>query len=277
MKTKQKQKQSTRSKTDKIPEALQQLCQELQWLSEENKNQTINFKYNLGKRFNEVADNPETFGKDGIKYLQEQLGIKSKKDVDTVRFFATTYTEQQIEAYNHRYDNVTWAKTTITWAHWDRLLARYLSIKEREEWMDATVKNGWNANDLAKQLSAAYEKGPKHGRKVKQPGSKAELLYKMEQPLTVFKNFYQKVWSDKDNPASVQLTHDFADVNVDTVNQLQSLKDSLQAASDYIQAMLDDLTKMDLEKLWESGLREQAEKESSEEEEEASDLVDSVL
>lgn len=277
MKTKTKQKQVTKAKTSQTPEALVRLCEELKWEAIANNNQTINFKYTLGQKFNLVADNPETYGKDGWKTLQAELRIKSKKDVDTLRFFATTYTEPQIQAYNHRYDDAPWAKTTITWAHWDRLLARYLSVKEREEWMDATVKNGWNANELARQLSLAYEKGPKHGRKVKQPGSKVELLYKMEQPLTVFKNFYQKVWSDKDNPASVQLTHDFTDVNVDTVNQLQSLRDSLQVASDYIQTMLDDLTKMDLEKLWESGLREQAEKESSEEEEEASDLVDSVL
>lgn len=275
-KTKQKQKTAVKS-TEKIPAALEAKCSQLKSLAEENKNQTINFKYLLGKHFNEVAADPEAFGKEGCSILQQRLGIKSKKTVDTMRLFAVTYTEQQIEAYNHRYDNVSWAKITITWSHWERLLARYLSVEERESWMDQAVKNGWNASELAAQMGNAYDKGPKHGRKVKQPGSKAELLFKMSQPLNVYKNFCAKVWSDKDNPASVQLTHDLSDVDVDTVSQYDQYVELLEFVRDQAVQQLEELEKLKVKSLWETKLRDEVTQTEHADEEDADALIDSVL
>ena len=277
--TKSKLRQKTASKSkEKMTAALEAKCSQLKALADENRNQTINFKYLLGKHFNEVAENPEAFGKDGCTILQHQLGIKSKKTVDTMRLFADTYTEQQIEAYNHRYDNVSWARTTITWSHWERLMARYCSVEQREDWMDQAVRNGWNATELARQMTASYDKGAKHGRKVKQPGSKAELLSKMAQPLTVYKSFCAKVWSDKDNPASVQLTHDLSDVDVDTVTQYDQYIELLQFVKEQAEHQLEELEKLKVKSLWETKLREEiTQPEQSEEVEDADALIDSVL
>lgn len=278
-KTKAKQKQKTASRGEpEITTAMQAKLNEVLGLSEENKNQTINYRHLLGRHFNEVAENPEAFGADGCRTLQAKLRIKSKKLVDTMRLFASTYTKQQVDKYNHRYDNVSWAKTTITWSHWERLLARYLSVEERESWMDQTVKNGWNASELARQMTAAYDKGPKHGRKVKKPGSKAELLSKMAQPLTVYRNFCAKVWSDKDNPASVQLTHDLADVDIDTVSQYDQYVELLQFVREQAEQQLAELENLKVKALWEKKLREEVtQPEQTEEVENADALIDSVL
>lgn len=278
-KTKSRQKQKAASRGEpKMTSELQALCLQLSSLSDENRNQTINFKHLLGVKFNEVAADPEKYGKDGCDQLQAELRIKNKKAVDTLRLFAATYSIQQIEAYNHRYDNVTWAKTAITWSHWERLLARYLSTEEREQWMDQAVKNGWNATELARQLTAAFDKGPKHGRKVKQPGSKAELLSKMSQPLTVYKSFCAKVWSDKDNPATVQLTHDLSDVDIDTVTQYDQYIELLRFVKEQAEHQLEELEQLKVKTLWETKLREEVtQPEQSDESEDADALIDSVL
>ena len=276
----QKTRVKTVAKSDAIPQALLDICEDLKSMEESNNAQNINYKYQLGERFIQVSENPDTFGKKGVQQMMEILGIPRKRDVDRAMLFAATYTAKQVEVYIHRYDNVNWAKNVISWSHWDKLLVGYLSEKEREEWMDATVRNGWTSTELAKQLVERYEKGSRHGRGVKKPGTKKDLLDKMNKPLTVFRNFYAKVWADKDNPASVQLTHDLADVDEETVTYLGNLVESIDSSIDYLQSMRKELEQMKLDTLWAKQLRAAAK--AKEEVAEAADddtasFVDSLL
>ena len=276
-----KQRSVQASKTEQIPQALLDIVTELKALDEDNNNQNINYKYLLGKRFLEVSENPQTFGKDGCKVLMAELGIPRKRDVDRAMLFAQLYTAAQIEAYNHRYDDCSWAKTRITWSHWDKLLVGYLSPTDREKWMDATVKNGWNATELSKQLALTHEEGTKNSRPIKKPDSKSALLDKMQQPLSVFSNFYNKIWEDRDNSAVDILSHDFSDVDEDTVGKLDSLTQAIEDSISYLQAMLADIQKNKVKDLWIKKIQEGGdtveESSSDDDDEEASSLVASVL
>lgn len=281
--TMQKQRSVQSSKTSQIPKALLDIVTELKALDEDNNNQNINYKYLLGKRFLEVTENPQTFGKDGRKILMEELGIRDNKAVDRPMLFATTYTAAQVEAFNHRYDDCSWAKTRITWSHWDKLLAGYLSPAEREQWMDATVRNGWNATELSHQLAARNKEGSKNCRPVKKPDSKAALLDKMKQPLDIFSKYYHSIWDDKDNSAVDILAHDFNDVDEDTVGRLDNLTQTIEDAIAYLQAMLDDIQKNKVKDLWIKKIQEGPKEEeitaadADDDDDDASSLVASVL
>lgn len=272
----QKTRIKTAAKQDAIPQELLDICDELKQTEASNTAQNILYRFQLGEKFTYVSENPDKFGKKGVQQMMALLQIKQKKVVDRAMLFASIYTAKEVLGYIHRYDNVTWAKTVISWSHWDKLLVKYLSKEQREEWMDATVKNGWTCTELARQLSAKYEEGAKHGRPVKKPGTKKDLLDKMNKPLDTFKTFYAKVWADKDNPASMQLTHDLSDVDEETVSYLGTLVESIDSSIEYLQSMRKELQQMNLDRLWSKKLREAAAVESAPDAETAS-FVDSLL
>ena len=179
----QKSKLKLSSKSNDIPQKLLDLCDDLKNREQNNNSQNINYKHQLGQSFLDVESKPEIYGKDGEATMMQLLGMTRKKDVDRVKAFAEQYTASQVEAYNHRYDNVSWAKIRISWSHWDKLLVGYLSKKQREEWMDAAVRNGWSCSELGSQLSKEFEKGPKHGRNVTIPSAKKAYLSKISKSL----------------------------------------------------------------------------------------------
>ena len=265
--------------------ALSERYTQLMALYADNVEQTINFKYQLGSIFNDVSEDPKTYGEHASKQLMTALGIENKRDIDRVMLFASTYSEAEIERYNHWHEQFPKSKTRISWSHWDRLLVNYVTKEEREEWLTQICLQGWSCKELWRQMQLKYKRTSGHGSKVKQPDSKAGLLNKMNQPLIVFKTFFQNIWQATENPAPNQLLNNLDDVNEDALTELYSLKSNINMALDYLGTLLADIETIKLEEKWIAKLKEAPKEESVQEEQtetsdedaEVNSLVDSVI
>ena len=272
------QQQKVIGKVSKMTPALEERYTQLMALYADNVEQTINFKYQLGAIFNDVSADPQTYGADASQQLMAALGINSKRDIDRVMLFAKTYTEADVERFNHWHEKFKNAKTRITWSHWDKLLVNYITEQEREAWMDQICINGWSCKELFRQMKMKYSRPDGHGCKVKQPTSKEGILQKMNQPLSALKSFYGSVWENKQSPAGEQLSHNLTDVTEDTLTELASLKSNIEDALDYLTNMLSQIESLKLEELWLNAIKAQAsEPENPEDDEDASALVDSIM
>ena len=96
----QKQK-VTGNVTKAMTPALTERYTQLMALYADNVEQTINFKYQLGLIFNDVSADPKTYGANASQLLMSALGINSKRDIDRVMLFAKTYSEADVERFNH--------------------------------------------------------------------------------------------------------------------------------------------------------------------------------
>lgn len=264
--------------------ALSERYTQLMALYADNVEQTINFKYQLGSIFNDVSEDPKTYGKDATQLLMAALGISSKREIDRVMLFASQYTEVEVERYNHWHEQFPKAKARISWSHWDRLLVNYISREEREEWLTQICLQGWTCSELYRQMKIKYERGPGHGSRIKKPDSKAGLLQKMNQPLDTLRKFFHNVWQAQDNPATSQLLQNMDDLNEDALTELYSLKSNITEALNYLGTLMSDIETLRLEEKWLAKLKEMpkeeeapAEPTTSEEEAEVSSLVDSVM
>ena len=265
--------------------ALSERYTQLMALYADNTEQTINFKYQLGAIFNDVSEDPKTYGSNATQLLMSALGISSKREIDRVMLFASLYTEVEIERYNHWHEQFPRAKTRICWSHWERLLTNYITNEEREEWLTQICLQGWTCAELYRQIKLKYDRGAGHGGKVKQPDSKAGLLQKMNQPLDMLRKFFHNVWQADENPAPVQLLKNLDDLDEDALTELYSLKSNINEALDYLGTLLADIETIKLEEKWLAKLKEapkeepkeEQQQETSEEEAEVSSLVDSVM
>ena len=266
--------------TKSMTPALSERYTQLMALYADNVEQTINFKYQLGSIFNDVSADPKTYGANASQLLMSALGINSKRDIDRVMLFAKTYTEADVERFNHWHEKFKNAKTRITWSHWDKLLVNYITEEERESWMDQICINGWSCAELFRQMKLKYSRPDGHGSKVKQPTSKEGILQKMNQPLSALKSFYGSVWENKQNPAGEQLSHNLSDVTEDTLTELTLLKSNIEDALDYLTSMLSQIESLKLEDLWLNAIKSQvaeSPESADDSDDDASSLVDSII